>query len=469
MKRLRNISRTLAGGALLTLLLSACGEDRSGEYYALIEDDIWIEEVMRTHYLWYDQIPEVTESAYFAEPADFLKKLVYSKALDGKGDSFSYIEDDDDDTSTRSLYMDRTSGYGFDFELLTDPLGTSTRTLARVLFVLPGSPAAQAGLERGDWIMQVNGVQLTSQNYGYLLKGDGVSLTRVSVVADEEGNASWVATDTLSLAAARALEVDPFYKDSVYTVDGRKIAYLMYDSFTTGPGNDATDDTYATQMTRLFAQFKQQAPDAFILDLRYNTGGYLSCARQLAALVGPASALGQTFCTLQYNDLTDPQYASMTFPTDCAAANLDMSEVYILTSKFTASASEAVINCLRPYMGDDHVITVGETTYGKPVAMQAYRDDRFTFTLWPVTAYVLNADGEADYAKGIPATYPLSERSQLTLYPIGDTRELLLRNALSLITTGRLADTDPDEGVGPEESETYSTLREKARRGRLIE
>jgi C-terminal processing protease CtpA/Prc len=476
--------------AMMAFLLTACGEDRSGEYYALIEKDIWIEEVMKSHYLWYDQMPTVTESAYFAEPADFLKKLVYSKALDGKGDSFSYIEDDADasgTTATRSIFLDRTSTYGFDFELLSDPLGTSTYTLARVLFVLPGSPAAQAGLQRGDWLMKVNGVQISTSNYGYLQTGDGVSLTRVTPQDNAEGTTEWTTLDTLTLSAARAIEVNPFYKDSVYTVSGQRIAYLMYDSFTTGPTDEATDDTYNQQMLSLFAKFKQQRPDAFVLDLRYNPGGYLSCARLLAALLAPSSALGQTFCTLEYNDITEPQRSDLTFPTEAASANLNLQKVYILTSKYTASASEAVINCLRPYMGADNVITIGETTYGKPVAMQSFRNDGFTFTFWPVTSYVLNADGEADYAKGIAPTYAFNERSKLTLYPIGDTQEMLLSNAISLITTGHVTDYVPDDGVGPEEGEdgseegedgsedtevsaaVYSTLAAKAARGKLVE
>ena len=79
---------------LLTTLffITSCGVDRSGEYYALVGDDMWIEEVMKQHYLWYDQMPEISEKDYFAEPEEFLRKLLYSQALDGKGDPFSYVE-----------------------------------------------------------------------------------------------------------------------------------------------------------------------------------------------------------------------------------------------------------------------------------------------------------------------------------------------------------------------------------------
>ena len=109
---------------LLTTLffITSCGVDRSGEYYALVGDDMWIEEVMKQHYLWYDQIPEISEKDYFAEPEEFLQKLLYTKALDGKGDPFSYVEMK---ANVSRSFLNQTSTYGFDFELVTDPLGTS--------------------------------------------------------------------------------------------------------------------------------------------------------------------------------------------------------------------------------------------------------------------------------------------------------------------------------------------------------
>ena len=71
--------------------MASCGEDRSGEYYALIGENVWIEQIMKEHYLWYDSIPAIKETDYFAEPEDFLQKLVYTKAQNGKGDPYSYI------------------------------------------------------------------------------------------------------------------------------------------------------------------------------------------------------------------------------------------------------------------------------------------------------------------------------------------------------------------------------------------
>ena len=55
--------------------MASCGEDRSGEYYALIGENVWIEQIMKEHYLWYDSIPAIKETDYFAEPEDFLQKI----------------------------------------------------------------------------------------------------------------------------------------------------------------------------------------------------------------------------------------------------------------------------------------------------------------------------------------------------------------------------------------------------------
>lgn len=82
---------------------------------------------------------------------------------------------------------------------------------------------------------------------------------------------------------------------------------MVYNEFSTGPNNQATDTEYREQMKQIFARFKGQSPDAFILDLRYNPGGYLSCATDLGSYLAPAADLGKVFCTTLYNDISDPQ------------------------------------------------------------------------------------------------------------------------------------------------------------------
>ena len=416
---------------IMSLLLTSCGEDRSGEFYALIEDRIWIEETMSEHYLWYQDMPKIeNENDYFQTPENFFKKLLSKEAINGQSDKYSYMEKTNS-SETRSIMLDRKSTYGMEFILTTDPTGTTNHTYARVLYTLPGSPAETAGIQRGDWISAINDQRITNDNYTLLMKGGSLSLT-VNHMAENEK--AWQKTETVSLPSSINMEINPFLIDTLYNIDEKRIAYLMYNDFSTGPNNEASENVYLEQMKQIFKRFKTQSPNALILDLRYNNGGYLQCAQALGSFIAPTSALGENFLTLTFNDKTIPQAIHYTLDAQYADANLNLDKVYILTSNLTASASEALINGLIPYMGSENVVLIGTKTEGKNIAMKAYSNDTYGLTLWPAVAYVSNADGESNYSQGFTPQYNLNEFNINPWYPLGDTREYLLKNALSLIT-----------------------------------
>lgn len=428
--------------AFLLTVLCSCGEDRTGEFYALIEDRQWIEETMQANYLWAEDMPVIeNEDDYFKEPQAFFKSLLSKNAMNGKGDKYSYMEEDPKapQQESRSQMLDRTSTYGMEFELTNDPTGTTNHIHAHVLYVLDGSPAQQAGITRGDWLSSVDGQRITTSNYQLLKNGGSIKVARTRIYSTELGY-TWQPADTLNLAASITMEINPFLIDTLYQVEGQRIAYLMYNEFSTGPENKGTEETYNEQMKAIFANFKAQQPDALILDLRYNNGGYLQCAQALGSLVAPASALGKNFVNLQFNAKANPQKKAYPLLESYAEANLDLGKVYILTTNHTASASEALINGLIPYMGKENVILIGERTEGKNVAMTAFRNETYGITLWPVVAYASNAEDFSDYGDGFEPTHELKERNIVDWYPLGDIREYLLKNAISLITTGSIAD-----------------------------
>ena len=430
--------------ALLLILLTSCGEDRTGEFYALIEDRMWIEEVMRENYLWAEDMPVIEkEDDYFQEPATFFKKLLSKNALNGKGDKYSYMEETKE--SSRTLTLDRTSTYGMEFILTSDPTGTTAHTFARVLYVLPDSPAQKAGIERGDWISAINDERITTDNYEKLTQGGNVSLTRTRITPLENGPGWQVSKDVLNVDASVAMEINPFLVNKVLEADGQKIAYLVYNEFATGPNNEGTESVYNEQMKQIFAQFKAQSPDAFILDLRYNNGGFLQCAQALGSLLTPATAMGQNFANLTFNAKANPQVIRYSFDTQYADANLNLNKIYILTGQYTASASEVIINGLIPYLGAENVVLIGTKTEGKNVAMTSFKNETHGLTLWPVIAYVSNANNEGDYSEGFQPTYQLDENNVIRWYPLGNPEEYLLKNTLSLITTGTLADESTSE------------------------
>lgn len=448
--------------ALIILSLSSCGEDRTGEFYALIEDRMWIEEVMQKNYLWSEHIPVVeSEDDYFTQPTTFFKNMLYKEALDGKGDSYSYMEEisSSEDTETRALYMDRTSTYGMEFELMKDPLKGTNHTLARILYVLPGSPAEAAGIKRGDWLTTIGREYITSDNQKNLILGGEQTFARDKIIMNAEGKYEWQAIDTVTVRPSIPMEISPFLLDSIYHVQGKRIAYLVYNEFSTGPQNEASETIYNQQMEQIFQKFKSQSPDAFILDLRYNPGGYLSCAQVLGSLLVPSEHLGKDFIKLVFNEQTEPQTVNYSFIPSYASANLNLNKLYVLTSRFTASASEAVINGLKPYIGEENILIIGEQTEGKNVAMRAFEDERFPFILWPVTAYVYNAEDKGDYTSGFKPHYELVERNILSQwYPLGHVEEYLLKNTLSLITTGEISDVPAKTN---ELKATYSSIQSK--------
>lgn len=457
-------------GILLTIFMSvSCGEDRSGEFYALIEDRIWIEETMRKNYLWYEDIPMIeNENDYFQAPATFFKNLLSRKALNGKGDIYSYMEENKGIAEeSRSLMLNRTSTYGIEFELISDPTGTTTHTVARVLYVLQNSPAEQAGIKRGDWITAINKTNITTDNYHQLMYGGQASWARDRITIIEE-SATWQAVDTIQIGTSLNMEINPFLVDTTYQINGKKIAYLVYNDFSSGPNNDGFETVYQEQMKQIFTNFKEQLPDAFILDLRYNNGGFLTSAQDLGSFLAPTTALGKDFIHITRNDITDPQIISYPLNTSFADANLNLSKIYILTGHLTASSSEAVINGLTPYMGEENVVLIGTKTAGKNVAISPFENSTYGITLRPVIAYVSNANHESDYANGFQPHYLLNENSQLTWFPLGDTNEYYLKNTLSLIDTGNMTDLLQTEEKQQSVQALYNSIEARSCQGVIL-
>ena len=421
----------------LLLALSSCGEDRSGEFYALIESKYWIEQVMRNNYLWYEDIPSIeNENDYFKEPQTFFKGLLSKKAMNGKGDIYSYMEETSSNES-RSLMLDRTSTYGMEFDLYTDPTGTTNHIFARVLYVLNGSPAANAGIQRGDWISAFNKTRITQSNYDNLKNGGAITLARERIVQQENGW-GWQSRDTISVEPSIPMEIFPITHCTNYIINDKNIIYMMYNEFSTGPENLPDEMEYIEKMMTLFGNIKKNNPDEFILDLRYNNGGYLQCAQALVAMLMPAEHLGKPLFHLTFNDKQDPQVATYVAPTELEPFNLNLQRIYILTGPHTASASETVINALTPYMGKENVIVIGTQTKGKNVATTNIKNNTYGLSLWPVVAQVSNANHESDYSNGFTPDYPLDEREIIQWSELGSLQEYMLGSTLSLILTGTM-------------------------------
>ena len=143
--------------------------------------------------------------------------------------------------------------------------------------------------------------------------------------------------------------------DSVYTVNTKKIGYLSYNSFL-----GDTAKTYA-EFQRIFNRFATQNINDVVIDLRYNGGGYVTVQNKLANYLVATSANGSVMMKQQYNDKY-PQYNETT--NFRKAGSLNLNRVFFIVSNNTASASELLINNLKPYM--DVKLIGPSKTYGKP-------------------------------------------------------------------------------------------------------
>ena len=392
----------------------------------------WIEETMRTNYLWYEELPDKSQLDLSADPETFFNSLLSDKdgkVINGTLHHFSTIEKS---TTTKAI-LDAKDSYGFDFamtKLQTSSKGTFN--IALVIYVLPDSPAAEAGLRRGDWILGVNGELGSITDYDVLRNGEAAKLHLADY--DQDKKTFYNARD-LSIAASRAVEDTPFLKDSVYQVGGKTVGYLMYNHFSADP-DSYKGTAYNEQLTTLFTRFKQQGVNEFILDLRYNGGGLLSCAQLLASLLAPTTALGDVFCKEVYNDLNQAKNQSVKLlrTTEVLAGNLNLQRLYVLTGPSTASSSELVINGLRPFMGQEQVRLIGRTTLGKTVGMTIYdQSSKYGWILQPITFYAYNKEGKADYTEGFTPDVEINEYDQ-PLGSFGTADDPLFAQAMAEIT-----------------------------------
>ena len=399
------------------------------------KDNTWIYQTMKQEYYWEDEIPAESRLDFSLDPVDFFYSLLSRK--DGKHtQDYSYYYSEMDDLTGTKAVGGMSTSYGY--VPIYYFMGRNT-VYARLLYIMPNSPASEAGLKRGDVIYKYNGAALTENNFMDL--EDNTSTVTLSLGKYEEGRLTHVRD--VNVSAARLVEDNPFYKESIIEDNGKKIAYLMYNHFSSGPSESLTDDAYNIQMREIFGRFKAANPDEFILDLRNNQGGLISCARVMLSLLAPQSALNNTLGYLEYNKNKEEE--RLIFDNRVTGGNnLNLNKLYIITDNATASSSELIINALRPYMGAGNVILVGEVTEGKNVGSFSYTNEDGTYTIHPIACKVYNKDRWSGYENGFDPDFLISEHDDmydgtfLEWADYGDKEEVVLKNVLSIIKTGAM-------------------------------
>ena len=315
---------------------------------------------MDAYYLWNAEIRKDLDAwKETDEPIEKVQKIRYKNAKGEDIDRWTMLTDD-----FSSFYGSVTGNqktYGFDFTLA---YYDETTICAVVTYTYADSPAAEAGLKRGDLILKVNGKTMTASNYTKvypdLLSGDKLT----AVLSD----------GTTKTVTAKEMYENPVLLSKVFDCDGKKVGYLVYTSFTM--------DSYA-DLIAACKGFKEAGVTELILDLRYNGGGFAMAEQFLASMLAPEAAVkaGDILATEIYNaDLTEyfKSYGRDTntyftteysfnsggkdykFSTD--GANVGLEKIYAIISSGSASASEALLCDLYPYMD---ITLVGEQSHGK--------------------------------------------------------------------------------------------------------
>ncbi len=364
----------------------------------------FVRDTLQNIYFWYRELPN-PDTAGFASPEAYLDAVRY-RPLDS---SYSYVAD----KAESAAFFSESQFIGIG--LSTSRTGDSE---LRVAQAFEGSPAAEAGLARGDFVLTINGRSVADLfRTGDINTIFGPSDVGVVVTLSWRRLADGRTVD--ASLTKRAVTIPTVSATAVYPLRrGPRVGYVFFRNFVQ-PSNAALDGAFRT--------LREAGATELVLDLRYNGGGLLSVAQHLAGLIGGDPTNGQLFIELFHNDKNQSRNSTLRFTVPAEA--IGFSRLVVITTRGSASASEAIVNGLRPFMP---VTLVGDTTFGKPVGQYGF--DFCDKTLFPVAFQTRNAQGQGEYFTGIPADCAAGDDLD---HAIGDPDEASLAEALDFIGSGR--------------------------------
>jgi hypothetical protein len=347
----------------------------------------WLRDYMREWYFWYRLAPNPDPLA-FASVDDYFAALLYTGADPAfPRDRWSGSES----TVSHTRFFGEGKTLGFGISVAGVEVAGRPDLPLRVRYVERQSDAAAKGVRRGDQILSLNGRPaadvIASNDFSALSAANEGSTLRLELRGAGGDRAVTVAATVFSLSPVGATSV-------MTTPGGRRVGYVFV--------KDMIGQT-AAPLDAAFAQFRTAGLTDLVLDLRYNGGGLVSAAADLASYVA-ASAAGRPFAGLLYNDKRAATN-NETFRFDAKAEALDLRRVTVLTGSRTCSASEQVINGLRG-VGIE-VVAIGDTTCGKPVGFLPAGRCGTTFSA--VNFESVNARNEGRYFGGFAPTCPVAE------------------------------------------------------------
>ncbi|WP_298551010.1 S41 family peptidase [uncultured Algibacter sp.] len=446
MKRL-NVALILI---LAALFLTSCFEDSDDTAVTVRDINDFIYKGLNIFYLYKDDVPDLANNR-FSNDNEYND---YLNAIPSHFDFFYNLRHQPENIDRFSRLF---SNYialeqlldgvfttnGMEYKAFTFSSSSDIR-YGIVTHVLPNTDAESQGVKRGDIFYAIDGVQLTSKNRFQLTGGDSYSINLGAYndnLTPNDTSDDFIdeTTETITLSKSQYSE-NPIFINTILNIESKNIGYLMYNGFTS---------PFDSQLNTVFGTFKNQNIDELVLDLRYNSGGSVDTAILLSSLI-TGQFTGDVYSTEEWNtefqafyENQDPESLINRFTdsNDGSAINsLGLSKVYILTTGSSASASELVINSLRPYI---QVVQIGTTTTGKYQASTiVYDSPNFrrsganpghTYAMLPLIYKSLNINGDTDYFNGLDPDILIAENVN-NLGVLGNQDEPLLAAAIADIT-----------------------------------
>jgi C-terminal processing protease CtpA/Prc len=262
--------------------------------------------------------------------------------------------------------------------------------------------------------LKVNGTVATSDNVFTLLGASEIGVTNTIAFIDGNG------TSVSKTLTKEEINLSPVVHYEVLHQGADKIGYLVFQDFI-----DAAND----QLHEVFDSFKVAGINEIIVDMRYNGGGSIDVAEHLASWLIGKDFGNQPFIKYQHNsNLAPAEDKTVNLPPN--DAGLSLGRIFFIGTNNTASASELVINGVKPYVES---ILAGSATHGKSVGMYPFIFTSYDYVALPVCFKCSNANDEGDFYNGLQPALPADD--DLTK-DFGDPDEASLKTVLNYIETG---------------------------------
>jgi hypothetical protein len=414
--------------------------DRQGK---LLDELNWLRSWTNDLYLWYAEVPDQNPATFTSDASYFaVLKTPATTASGSKKDKFHFT------LSTSVWETLEQSGVQPGYGIGIVALAIHPPRDYVVGYIEPLIPAnnAAANIARGAELLSVDGADLVNANDQASI--DTLNAGLFPATAGESHtfsilDAGATTPRTVTLVSADVTETPVQNVHTIATPGGSLVGYMLFnDHLATAEG----------ALMNAFTQLQTAGVTDLVLDIRYNGGGLLDIASEVAYMIAGQQTVGQTFELTRFNDkypTTDPVTGTTITPMGFhsttqgfsvtagqALPTLGLSRVFVLTGGSTCSASESIINSLQGV--NVQVIQVGSTTCGKPYGF--YPADNCGTTYFSIQFQGVNAQGFGDYPDGFTPSNAVTQAG-VSLpgcsvaddfsHALGDTAEGLLASALS--------------------------------------